>query len=672
MSEIRVLDKKIAELIAAGEVIERPASIVKELLENSIDAGATHITIEIKSGGVELIRVTDDGKGIAPEDAETAFLRHATSKVKTAEDLNEIFTLGFRGEALASICAVSRVSMLTRKKDSEIGCHIEIAGGELIGKEEAGCPVGTTIIVKNIFYNTPARMKFLKKDVSEANAVASIVEKIAVSNPSIAFKFIRDGKLDIQTVGDGKLFSAIHSVFGKPFADTLLPVESEKNGVKVSGFISKAQNSRAKRGMQYFFLNGRTVKNVTMMVALEEAYKGAIMVGKFPACVLMVDISPSIVDINVHPTKTEVRFSDERVVYDAVYFACKSALSCDSAEAEFKFKENPREKSFSESVKFNDFTLVGEQTTFKEKVENLYSQENDKKENEKTVFEEKKTEVIIQNPFANSSAKIVSDIVFNDKSIDAKKSGDVEIKLEKSPVFESHDDAVEEEKTSDVKNDIIVVETISENNNYNTITEEDNAVSSTDDRFSGAKVIGELFKTYIMLECDNALYLVDKHAAHERLIYDKLKASAKEAQKQYLLESIVCKLSREEYDALMQHIETVSDLGFEIDDFGNGSVIIRAIPPYVSNEDAISVVSEIASNLQNSKKEITPKILDDIYHTIACRSAVKANDKSSNYELSFLVECLKRETDVKHCPHGRPVTVKISKSDIEKRFGRIQ
>ena len=671
MNEIRVLDKKIAELIAAGEVIERPASIVKELLENSIDAGATHITVEIKSGGIELVRVTDDGKGIAPEDAETAFLRHATSKVKTAEDLNEIFTLGFRGEALASICAVSKVSMLTRQKNSDIGCHIEIAGGDLIGKEEAGCPVGTTIIVKNVFYNTPARMKFLKKDVSEANAVASVVEKIAVSNPDIAFKFIRDGKLDIQTVGDGKLFSAIHCVFGKQFADTLLPVESEKNGVKVSGFISKAQNSRAKRGMQYFFLNGRTVKNVTMMVALEESYKGAIMVGKFPACVLMVDVSPAIVDINVHPTKTEVRFSDERVIYDAVYFACKSALSSDSAEAEFKFKDVAQTKRFNDSVKFNDFTLVGEQTTFKEKVENLYKEEKTKNEISNIDVEDKKDASIAPNPFTSDN-KVETEIVFNDKSIDSKQSGNVEIKIEKISVFESLK-TVKEKKSEENENDINdVIETVEiKTENISHAQKGEDVLNSCDDRFSGAKIIGELFKTYIMLECDNALYLVDKHAAHERLIYDKLKTNAEKAQKQYLLESIICKLSREEYDALMQHIETVSELGFEIDDFGNGSVIIRAIPPYISNEDAISVVSEIASNLQNSKKEIAPKILDDIYHTIACRSAVKAHDKSSNYELSFLIDCLKKETDVKHCPHGRPVTVKISKTDIEKRFGRI-
>ena len=661
MGEIRVLDKHIAELIAAGEVIERPASIVKELLENSIDAGATHITVEIKNGGIELIRVTDDGKGIAPEDAETAFLRHATSKIKTASDLDEIFTLGFRGEALASICAISRVSMITRRADSEIGCHVEIAGGELISRDEAGCPVGTTIMVKNIFYNTPARMKFLKKDVSEANAVSAIVEKIAISNPQIAFKFIRDGKIDLQTVGDGKLFSAIHSVFGKAFADTLLPVTFEKNGIKVEGFISKALNARAKRSMQYFFLNGRTVKNITMTVALEEAFKGSIMVGKFPACVLNISISPAIVDVNVHPTKTEVRFSDERIIYDAVYFACKTALSHDNAEADLILKQNVVQKSFSNAVKFKDFTTTGEQTKFdftpkKEEKPQIVT------ENPRIESLKEEHKVTVDIPKIEFNRKIDSTVVFKDDSASFSKNDEIKVSSVMSNPFS------EEKNEKNISAPIISEPEIISETKAEIKPEEP---TSKDERFSGARIIGELFGTYILMECENSLYLVDKHAAHERLIYNKLREQGGEIQRQYLLESIIFKPSREEFDALIDNKETVEALGFEIDDFGGGSVIVRSVPSFISSEEAIITISEIADNLKSCKKEVSPQILDDIYHTIACRSAIKAHDKSSNYEREFLIECLRQETDVKYCPHGRPVTAKISKTEIEKRFGRI-
>lgn len=635
MDEIRVLDKHVAELIAAGEVIDRPASVVKELIENSIDAGASHITIEIKCGGIELIRVTDDGKGIAPEDAETAFLRHATSKVRTENDLNEILTLGFRGEALASVCAVSRVSLISRKPGYDIGCHVEVAGGEILSNEEAGCPVGTTIIVKNLFYNTPARMKFLKKDVSEANAVAAIVEKIAVSNPHVAFKFIRDGRIDLQTVGDSNLLSAIHCVFGKAFANTLLPVSFEKNGIKVEGFISKALNAKAKRSMQYFFLNGRSVKNVTMMVALEESYKGSIMVGKFPACVLMLEVSPSIVDVNVHPTKTEVRFSDERIIYDAVYFACKNAISQDSAEADITFRENVVKTPAVSLVKDEAFTTKGEQISF-EKPQNIFVEEK----------EEVKVQEVDIKPVETKPFTTTYDSIFTPKSnIDEL-------------VF--HDIATSAYKQENNENKIV----------ENDVKEE--ITAPVDDRFSGAKIIGELFKTYILLEADDSLYLVDKHAAHERLIYNRLKEQNTQTQRQYLLEPVITKPSREEYDALIMHIDTVNSLGFEIEDFGSGSVIVRSVPAFVDAEETAELLSEIASNLANCKKDVAPQIVDEIYHRIACRSAIKAHDKSSNFELEFLIDCLRKETDVKYCPHGRPVTAKISRTDIEKRFGRIQ
>lgn len=669
MGEIRVLDKHVAELIAAGEVIERPASIVKELLENSIDAGATHITVEIKNGGIELIRVTDDGKGIAFEDAETAFLRHATSKVREAADLNEIFTLGFRGEALASICAVSKVSMLTRQKDSDFGCHIEIAGGEILDKEEAGCPVGTTIMVKNLFYNTPARMKFLKKDVSEANAIAAVIEKIAISNHQIAFKFIRDGRIDIQTVGDGQLISAIHCVFGKAFANSLIPVNSEKNSIKVEGYISKAVSSKAKRSMQYFFLNGRTVKNTTMMVALEESYKGSIMVGKFPACVLNVSVSPTMVDVNVHPAKTEIRFSDERIIFDAVYFACKTALLNDNGEAELVLREPKPTKSLNDAVKLNTFTHTGEQTAFENPVEKQETVTDAPIYETKTETKEGK---FVSPP--RTVSQFSQPLVFNDSMPGASINAPV-FTVPPAPIKAQELEQTEEYTEKYVEEYTPVPVQPKKSENIDIFPDGVDVVSAPTiqkDRFSGAKIIGELYRTYILLECEDGLYLVDKHAAHERLIFNKLKTENSTDNRQMLLEPIISRFSREEFDALIKHKDKIVEFGFEIDDFGDSNVIIRSIPPYISSDKAVEILSEIAVNLQYSKTEIAPQIIDDIYHTIACRSAIKGHDKSSGLELSFLIECLKNDHEVKFCPHGRPVTVKISKTDIEKRFGRIQ
>ncbi len=658
MGEIRVLDKRVAELIAAGEVIDRPASVVKELLENSIDAGAKRITVEIKNGGIDLIRVTDDGKGIASEDVETAFLRHATSKVHNEEDLNEILTLGFRGEALASVCAVAKVSMLTRQRENDIGCHIEIDGGEIVEKIEAGCPVGTTIMVKNIFYNTPARMKFLKKDVSEANAVASIVEKIAVSNPHISFKFIRDGRIDIQTVGDGKLFSAIHCVFGKFFADILLPVNYEKNGVKVTGFISKANDGRAKRSMQFFFLNGRTVKNITMTVALEEAYKGSIMVGKFPAAVLLVEVSPMVVDVNVHPTKTEIRFSDEKIIYDAVYFACKNALLEDSGEAEFTFREEKISKNLAESTRFIDVNISGEQTTL---------EDNKPLEIKKEIPKEELIEV--DNPFFVKKSSI-ENLMF-DSSRERPTFSNGQILHTISEINEMR--RQESERLSALSSEEREEELVKEEEEEQREKAQRILMSGkTDNRFNNAKIIGELFKTYIMLECDDAIYLVDKHAAHERLIFDSMKNSESKIEKQYLLEPVVARLSRDEYDAAIMHKEMIENIGFDIDDFGKGAIVIRAVPSYVSMDNAVVVLTDIASNLTLSKKDISPHLIEDIYHRIACRAAIKARDNNNEYELAFLIDCLRKQTDVKHCPHGRPITVRISKNEIERKFGRIQ
>lgn len=599
MSKINILPKNIANLIAAGEVIERPASVVKELLENSIDAGATQIVVEIKNGGNEFIRVTDNASGIEREDVEKAFLSHATSKIANENDLNFIKTLGFRGEALPSVAAVSKVQVLTKTTNDKIGTKFIIKGGEKESIEEIGTPDGTTIIVKNLFYNTPARYKFLKTDRSEGNYVANAVDKIALSNPGISFKFIRDNRTVLQTSGDGKLENAIYSVFGKDFLDTLVPTELSLNEKKIYGFVSDPHRARKNRSMQNFFLNGRYIKNKTLTAALERAYEHSIMSGFFPACVLFIELPFEEVDVNVHPAKLEVRFQNEKDIFSFVYHSVKTAIT-------------------------KDITI---------NIDDIYEKSDDT-----DYFED------ITNKTQNFSQS------FDSPSFSTKKQDEADQRqIDK---FVEALDKIKDEKVEEA------VE-------YEQETFEEYS-SNQDDEI---KYIGEVFNTYLIAQVKDEMIIIDKHAAHEREIFNEITHDAK-VYKQILAAPLIINCSKKEYDVLLDNKNLLSKTGFEIDDFGQKSIALRTCPSVLINDDLEAAIMEFASYLMYEKNVANDK-LNWLYESIACRAAVKANDDLSDYEKEIFVKRILNDKNVEFCPHGRPVYIKYSKSKIEKLFGRI-
>lgn len=628
MSRINVLDKHVAELIAAGEVVERPSSVIKELVENSIDAGSTNITVEIKNGGKTFIRVADNGCGIERDDVKIAFLRHATSKVKIQDDLDSISTLGFRGEALASVSAVSNVELITCADTEEVGTFYSVSAGEEVELSDIGCPKGTTIIVRDLFFNIPARQKFLKKDVSEGNAIAQVIDRIALSHPEIAFTFIRDSKVSLKTSGDGKLSSAIYSVFGRDFATSMLEVDYKLGQIEVKGFISKPESARPTRSMQTFFVNGRFVKTRTAAAAVDEAAKGSVMVGKFLSCVLNINMSFSAVDVNVHPAKIEVRFLNERPIFDAVYHAVKSALLSNDERKKAQLFSNIVEKPKIEPFTYSTVKSAPpvskpapkplyERTVavsdFKEKTENFLKSLEIIKEDE--INREVKPQPIIED-----KPQIISQpIVINE-----------EPKVEEAPVIL---DSVFEKKEEDFK------------------------------------YIGEAFSTYIIIEIENKLMLVDKHALHERIIYEKLKGESN-TYSQMLLMPVTVTLQKDEYNAVLDNLEIFRKASFEVEDFGNGNLLVRSCPQFLDSADIESSVAEMASYLMQNKLDISTEKMDWIYHNVACRAAIKAGNKSKTPELIDLVKQMFSNPQLKTCPHGRPVCIELTKNEIEKQFGR--
>lgn len=667
MGRINVLDKHVAELIAAGEVVERPSSVIKELVENSIDAGATNITVEIKNGGTTFMRVTDNGCGFLREDIKLAFLRHATSKVKSENDLDYISTLGFRGEALASISAVSHLELITRADCEEIGTRYVISGGEEVSFDDAGCPIGTTFIIRDLFYNIPARMKFLKTDVGEGNAVSNVIDKIALSHPEVSITFIKDSKQVLKTSGDSKLLSAIYSVYGREFANSLIPVDYELNGIKVNGYLSKPQYVRPNRGMQNFFINGRFVKSRTAMAAVEEACKGSIMVGKFPACVINIEISFEAVDVNVHPAKIEVRFVNERPVFDAVYHAVKTALNTGDTRKNAVFSTRTQTKQV------NPFELA--QKVFRER-------------DSVTKISPVKTEPKAQNtnPFdlLDEPVKIThkpQPINFSAKVADSGNPLDVYSK--EAVKHDSFVKRIVEDKKLETKTDepMPFVEEpkaevkVSECNvQDNTVVQEvmpqiKPLVEQSEDSF---RYIGEAFKTYIIIEKnENELVLIDKHAAHERIIYEKLKSEKGNGYSQILLEPISVTLNKIDYDSVINNLDLFKETGFDVDDFGNGVVLVRSAPQYLENEDISQTVMEMAGYLTENKKSIRTERMDWIYHNVSCRAAIKAGNISTHMELVDIARKLESDESLKYCPHGRPLCIVIKKYEIEKQFGRV-
>lgn len=709
MGVINVLDKHVAELIAAGEVVERPASVIKELVENSIDAGAKHITVEIKNGGTTFMRVADDGCGIFRDDIKVAFLRHATSKVKVESDLDSISTLGFRGEALASICAVSRLQLITRNVNEEIGTSYEIDGGEEQSFDDAGCPVGTTFVIRDLFYNIPARAKFLKKDVSEGNAVSNIIDKTALSHPEIAFTYIKDGKQVLRTFGDGKLISAIYSVFGKDFANGLIPVEYQLDAIKVYGYISKPEHSRPNRNMQNFFINGRYIKTRTAMVALEEAFKGSIMVGKFPSCVLNINLPCEIVDVNVHPSKLEVRFINERPVFDAIYHAVKSSLMKYDSRKKASFK---KETAFNEvQNKFNPFnnapailnkpvSNASEQKLIQEP-KRFVPQKTERQKNEAAEPDALQAKSDDFNPF--------SDVAFNDvktgenkpavsvpESIDDIKVADVtnpfnifsrqainNSKEEKSfkPTVKSETVqtshlALDKYEKSDNTEKISEKNSISKPKEVDVIVSEESIEKSKEpvlvnNSRTSIRYIGEAFSTYIIAEKNNKeIILIDKHAAHERIIYEKLKSERTADNRQILLSPVAVSLGKTEYDAAINNLNMFADCGFEVEDFGNSTVIVRCSPQYIPAAEISDCITEMADYIAQGKNDIFTEKMEWFYCNVACRSAIKAGNKSTPEELIGIVKHLEEHPEIKYCPHGRPICIVLTKGEIEKQFGR--
>lgn len=636
MARINVLPKEIYQLIAAGEVVERPSSVVKEMIENSLDAGAKNITLEIKNGGSTYIRITDDGCGIERDDVRKVFISHATSKISKKDDLNSIATLGFRGEAMASISAVSKVELLTKAENEEIGTRYEIAGGEELEFDDAGCPNGTTIVVRDIFFNTPARMKFLKKDVTEGNQVAGIVDRMAISHPEISFRFIRDGKQVLITSGNGDLKSTVYSVLGKEMSDSLMSVDYSFNDMRITGFVSKPTASRKSRAGQYFYINNRIVKSKTAMAALEQAYKNTIMVGRFPACVLNIELNPAQVDVNVHPAKTEVRFANEKPIFDLVYYGVKTAIENDRTVKEVEFKENPIYRQEPKSVyQNNDNKSFQAKFDFFKKKDEPPSQQ---------VIKTKPRENFWQVEAPKPEYKITRDEKSNPRvDINIEYEEPEEISTAKS------EDAHREQNVEKV----VITD---EKDNENVIP--------------NFKLIGEAFKTYLIVEIENELYFIDKHAAHERMNFERFKAQAT-VETQMLLAPIAVNLTKDEFIAISENIELIKKCGFELEEFGESQIIVRAIPSLVDGDSVKDLMLEIAQKLLEHKTDILPDKIDWIYHSASCRGAVKAGDYTSRQEQEMFVKKLLSMPNIRFCPHGRPVFIKMSKYDIEKQFGRV-
>ncbi len=636
MGKINKLPKNIWELIAAGEVVERPASVVKELLENSIDAGATDITVEIQNGGVRYIRITDNGCGIARDDVPLAFVSHATSKISSAQDLDAIMTLGFRGEALSSVAAVSKTEIITKTRDEEVGTRMEIFGGEQVSLDDAGCPNGTTIIIRELFYNTPARMKFLKSDKSEAMAVAGIVDKIALSHPEISIRFIKDGRQTLCTDGTGELKNAIYSVYGDEFSESMIPVLYELNVMKIKGFVSKPFYARGSGSMQLFFANNRYIKSKTASAALNEAYKNSIMVGKYPACVLFIEMIPELLDVNVHPAKTEVRFSNEKAIFELVYYAAKNAISNDASRPQAQLKSRPVSDILQPPIP-------------EAKQTDLYSLNSEATIDKPPVFS--------SSPVINTEENIPSRIQLNTpERVTYKKynyEDEIDLSVKTAEAFSNpFDDDDDDDET-----------VYSENPNRDIKKGVDSEVAF--------KYLGEAFKTYIFAEYNGKLAVIDKHAAHERMLYNKLKKDNGSNGSQLMLNPCTVVLSKEEYVAVTENLEMIRSAGFEIDDFGDGSVIVRACPLNLENEDVTQLITEIAGYLTQNKRDILPEQLDWVYHSIACRAAIKAGNKQTDYELIEFTKQLLSDESVRYCPHGRPVLIELTKYELDKQFGRV-
>lgn len=668
MPSINVLDKETAELIAAGEVIERPSSVIKELVENSIDSGASRITVEIKNGGATYMRVTDDGCGIAFDDVPKAFLRHATSKIAEKADLDNILTLGFRGEALASISAVAKVEMMTKQKDETYGTLYNIEGSFETFHDKGGCPDGTTIVIRDLFYNVPARRKFMKKDVTEANAVSQILQKITLSHPNISFKFIRDNRVEFNSSGDGELFSAVYAIYGRDFARDMLTVDHTHEGVQISGYIIKPLYSKNNRAFQNFFVNGRFVRSRLCSAALENAYDNMIMTGKFPACVLFVDLPPNDMDVNIHPAKAEVRFVNEKNVSDAIYFAVKNAFLNDGLLYSFEMKPKTdwtKPAPVQEEIKQQEFIF-----TPVDKIE-----ETERKMTETVVKPSVQYTAPESKPAFSVNPSVLADI-----DEDEKENAPIVSEPAKAP-----EPIVQPEKPAEPKAETEPVEKTPEPKAIEGFSyinsssfESHNELQKTPEKQESVwtekpkiRVIGEAFGLYILAELnDDTFLMIDKHAAHERIIFERLKSRNCRQYSQAMLTGMRVLLTADEFSAIETNSELLADMGFTFDFSERPCVVATAVPTFLPEEEIENVIAEIAENLRLYKHQPQSHLLDDMLHTVACKSAIKGNDKNSLSELQSLAEQVYFDERIRHCPHGRPVMFTMTKNNIAHQFGR--
>ena len=666
MPSINILDKETAELIAAGEVIERPSSVIKELVENSIDSGASHITVEIKNGGATYMRVTDDGCGMAFDDVPKAFLRHATSKITEKADLDNILTLGFRGEALASIAAVSRVELMTKQKDETYGTLYNIEGSSETLHDKGGCPDGTTIIIRDLFYNVPARRKFMKKDVTEANAVSQILQKITLSHPSISFKFIRENRMEFNSSGDGELFSAVYAVYGRDFARDLIAVDYTYEGIHIGGYVIKPLYSKTNRAFQNFFVNGRYVRSKLCSAALENSYENMIMTGKFPACVLFIDLPPNDMDVNIHPAKAEVRFVNEKNVSDAVYFAVKNAFMNDGLLYSFELKPK------------TDWTKPAPQEEIRQQ-EFIFTPVDKIEETERKMAETPAADHVPQYSAPAAPTMATS------KHVDTKLLADIEedereqeISTVESETVEKGGNCAQEDLAAeaDPPETPEPIEGFSYINSrsFESAPEPEKEPEKQPSEWTEKpkiRVIGEAFGLYIVAELgDDTFVMIDKHAAHERIIFERLKSRNCRQYSQTLLTGVKVLLTADEFGALEANSEMLADMGFTFDFSERPCVTATAVPTFLPEEEMENVISEIAENLRLYKHQPQSRILDDMLHTVACKSAIRGNDKNSLAELQSLAEQVYLDERIRHCPHGRPVMFTMSKNNIAHQFGR--
>ena len=670
MPKIIQLSTHVANLIAAGEVVERPASVVKELLENAVDAGASKVTVEIKDGGMTYLRVTDNGCGMAPEDAKTAFLRHATSKLRTAEDLAAISTCGFRGEALAAIASVSRIDLMTKTPSSLSGVSIQLEAGDVTEESEAGCPDGTTIIVRDLFFNTPARMKFMKSDTVEGTRVTAAVQMQALAHPAVAFRMIRDGKEVLSTPGTGKLSDAVYCIYGRECA-RMAKVDSRWEQYSLAGFVSKPTDARPSRALQTFFVNGRPVKSRLLISALEEAYRNQIMVGKFPACVLHLNLPANMVDVNVHPAKTEVKFLNEKAVFDCVHYGVLGALNqtTDRPDVQFKKmppsaeKSNPGPRSEGAVSKADRGSVVKSNATPSAPAGHLPQRGRQENFFRTMTTEEYKTfSTALQDaPQPKKEAAIATAAkveqvvpVLRENIIRPAVTPKPEIKLPPLPVEPKFTPQPEPVPAPVVEAEPEQVE----------------QVALEMPREIPWRMVGELYNSYIIVEQGEEAYLIDKHAAHERILFEKLKANQEKISSQALLQPIPVRLSPSAAGELLTHKEMLDELGFEIDEFGDNTILLRQIPMDLDPGHAAEAIESMAADLLSGRQEKKDTVRDEILHTVACKAAIKAGWKNDEAELLAVVKQVMAREDLKYCPHGRPICITLSKKQLEKQFKR--